>query len=153
MSWPQRVELPYQVDGQPVRICPFRDDPTLENWAPDDADGEYDYVMHPNWRILGAMNVYDKSYLFAMSFAFMRRFAFIDLDLPEPDAYEKLIRRWINEMLRAKGKPGILDAAAPPQFFERFAEAIAARKLYYAATSDWSSHRQRHDRIHLQSPR
>jgi hypothetical protein len=63
-------------------------------------------VVHPNWRILAAMNMYDKSYLFAMSFAFMRRFAFIDVDLPDEATYDALLERWSNQF----GLP--LDAGA-----------------------------------------
>jgi MoxR-like ATPase len=89
----QRVELPYMVGGKQVRILPARTDGG--DWIPDDAGAGFDYVVHPNWRILAAMNVWDKSSLFAMSFAFMRRFAFIDVDLPDPAAYGALVDRWL----------------------------------------------------------
>jgi hypothetical protein len=39
------------------------------------------------------MNVFDKSLLFEMSFALMRRFAFIEVPSPDPDVFEQLIRR------------------------------------------------------------
>lgn len=90
----QQVELPYMVGNQHVRIVPpLSNDPT--NWLPEKLE-YYDYVIHPNWRILATMNVYDKSYLFAMSFAFMRRFAFIDVELPQLSAYQKLYTDWLK---------------------------------------------------------
>lgn len=107
----QAVDLPYTVRGQPVRVRPPKsEDP--EDWIPDDlkdSRDDYQYVVHPTWRIIGTMNVYDKSYLFAMSFAFMRRFAFIDCDLPgvvddidqagqpiKRDLFADLIADWIK---------------------------------------------------------
>lgn len=46
-----------------------------------DTPEDYNYIIHPNWRVIGTMNVYDKSSLFNLSFALMRRFAFIEIDL------------------------------------------------------------------------
>ena len=79
----QVVTLPYVAeDGRPVRILP-PDKPRSEQ--------TYDYVIDPSWRIIGTMNVYDKASLFSMSLAFMRRFAFIDVAIPHPAAYRRLI--------------------------------------------------------------
>jgi MoxR-like ATPase len=43
------------------------------------------------WRIVATMNVFDKNLLFEMSFALMRRFAFIEVVPPEEEAYRELI--------------------------------------------------------------
>lgn len=94
----QQADLPYAVGKNQVRVLPAADsDP--QNWIPQNGKGlgVYDYVMHPTWRILATMNVYDKSSLFAMSFAFMRRFAFVDVDLPDAAMYKSLIDRWAGE--------------------------------------------------------
>lgn len=61
-------------------------------WEPDGVTSD-DIVVHPNFRILASMNVYDRSFLFSMSLAFMRRFAFIDVDLP--NNYQNLITQWL----------------------------------------------------------
>ena len=90
----QRVDLPYRVGDIPVRVLP-PDHNGQDGWIPPEAETGFDYVVHPNWRIIGTMNVYDKSSLFNMSLAFMRRFAFIDVDLPEPRSYAELRDRWI----------------------------------------------------------
>lgn len=79
----QSVELPYNVGAHPVRILPPSPNPTPERWWPDGPLGPYDYVLHPSWRLIGTINVYDKSSLFSLSLAFIRRFAFIDIDLPD----------------------------------------------------------------------
>jgi MoxR-like ATPase len=94
----QRVDLPYKVGKNQIRILPPAGQ-LPKNWLPNNGDGlsGYDYVIHPNWRIIGTMNVYDKSSLFAMSFAFMRRFAFIDVELPCEEDYPALIDRWVKE--------------------------------------------------------
>jgi MoxR-like ATPase len=101
----QRVDTPHRVGPHPVRVLPpAKADPTRSaSWIPAEArPGGYDYVVHPNWRIVGTMNVYDRSALYSLSLAFMRRFAFIDLDLPAQ--YVDLCRRWIREDGRI-GKP------------------------------------------------
>ena len=75
----QAVTLPFRMDSHPVRIVP------IEN--PSSRDHAV-YTVGPQWRIIGTMNVYDKASLFAMSLAFMRRFAFIDVSLPNSKTYE-----------------------------------------------------------------
>ncbi len=99
----QRVDLPYTVGDHQVRVRPPKS-PDPADWVPNNpAPSDYDYVIHPNWRILGAMNVYDKSYLFKMSFAFMRRFAFVEVGVPDHDQYADLLDRWM--MARGIGDP------------------------------------------------
>jgi MoxR-like ATPase/tetratricopeptide (TPR) repeat protein len=83
----QAVTLPYKEDGLPVRILPPGHATSKET---------RDYVLHPSWRIIGTMNVYDKASLFAMSFAFMRRFAFVDVAVPPNAAFRELIRHFLE---------------------------------------------------------
>ncbi|MGZ4708863.1 MAG: hypothetical protein ACXWBN_09020, partial [Acidimicrobiales bacterium] len=45
-----------------------------------------------NWRIIATMNVFDKNLLFDMSYALMRRFAFIEVGTPSDSAYEQLLQ-------------------------------------------------------------
>jgi hypothetical protein len=79
--------------------------------VPATVSSPYDYVVHPNWRIIGAMNVYDKSSLFTMSFALMRRFAFIDLDVPPTEIYRsRLIGQWLSGgSLPEADHPALID--------------------------------------------
>ena len=81
------VTVPQFINGNRVRILPANS--STADWAAN-ADTPADYVVHPNWRIIGTMNVHDKAFLFAMSYAFMRRFAFIYVDLPPDDFYPGL---------------------------------------------------------------
>ena len=74
----QGVQLPYKRNGEEISIYPaaeFEDELT-----------ESVYLMPTSWRILATMNSYDKTSLYELSYAFMRRFAFIHIDAPDvPD--------------------------------------------------------------------
>lgn len=99
----QGVNLPYFVGEKQVSILPplkTADKPTESSWFAGTRQ-PYDYTIHPHWRIIGTMNIYDKSSLFAMSLAFMRRFAFIDTDLPADTDYQKLVTKWLAKANRA----------------------------------------------------
>lgn len=50
------------------------------------------YYIGRNWRIIATMNTYDKNSLFMLSYAFMRRFAFVYIPIPDDDEFENLIR-------------------------------------------------------------
>lgn len=41
------------------------------------------YIIPRDWRIIGTMNTFDKTSLYEMSYAFMRRFAFIPVAIPK----------------------------------------------------------------------
>ncbi|MBK9712146.1 MAG: molecular chaperone DnaK [Kouleothrix sp.] len=84
----QAVTLPYKEDSRLVRIIP-PGRPTSHETR--------DFAIHPSWRIIGTMNVYDKAALFAMSYSLMRRFAFIDVGIPSPPDYRGLIRTFLRQ--------------------------------------------------------
>ena len=78
------VVLPFRRKGQvkPVSLVP----------AGVDAPAESDVIRVPaGWRILATMNVFDKNLLFEMSYALMRRFAFIEVGSPSEDAFRALL--------------------------------------------------------------
>ncbi len=83
----QDIELPFRGEsGLPMRI-------RIDN---ERLDSSYDedsvtYWVGRNWRIIATMNTFDKNALFTMSFAFMRRFAFVEVGIPERDVMENLI--------------------------------------------------------------
>jgi len=57
-----------------------------------EAPADTDAIRLPaSWRILATMNVFDKNLLFEMSYALMRRFAFVEVTCPSDDAYEALL--------------------------------------------------------------
>lgn len=84
------VDLPYrerQRDGIRRRVKLVPHGVTV----PDDADTEVTTV-HGSWRLIAAMNDADKASLKRLSYAFVRRFAFVPIGLPGAAAYEELIR-------------------------------------------------------------
>ncbi|MFQ5558925.1 MAG: AAA family ATPase [Acidimicrobiales bacterium] len=79
------VVLPFKRKGKthPLSLVPSGVE------APEDTD----VIRVPsNWRIIATMNVFDKNLLFEMSYALMRRFAFIEVGTPSDDAYRKLLK-------------------------------------------------------------
>lgn len=88
----QPVELNYTIDNIPIKI-----EPTNNYKSYYDSDTKT-YYMGSNWKIIATMNIYDKDSLFDFSYAFMRRFAFITINTPAEEQYEKLIRKWASEL-------------------------------------------------------
>jgi MoxR-like ATPase len=86
----QRVELPFKhSNGKTISIESTNDNASYFN------DETAVYKVGRNWRILATMNIYDMNFLFEMSYAFMRRFAFVYLDVPE--RFDELINEWCKE--------------------------------------------------------
>ena len=78
------VVLPYKANGKDKRlsIVPFGED------APENTEP----IRVPSaWRIIATMNAFDKNLLFDMSYALMRRFAFIEVGTPSDAVYEQLV--------------------------------------------------------------
>jgi MoxR-like ATPase len=91
----QPVVLPYTRPGQtaPLTLVPAGASPPNE---------EVDILQIPeSWRVIGTMNVFDKSLLFEMSFAMMRRFAFIEVSPPEDAVFYELIDGWSEGDIQA----------------------------------------------------
>lgn len=86
-------------------------------------DEDADVIVVPAWwRIVGSMNDADKASLKRLSMAFVRRFAFIPIDLPPPTVYEALIRAAVDKTDTAKG--GVGDMAGLTEvLFELFSTA------------------------------
>ncbi|MDS0474593.1 AAA family ATPase [Natrinema sp. 1APR25-10V2] len=74
----QSVQLPYTIEGREVELTSY-----------DEVVGAaevHQYVVPNSWRIFATMNAYDKTSLYEMSYAFMRRFAFVRVPAPDlPD--------------------------------------------------------------------
>jgi MoxR-like ATPase len=70
----QSVQLPFKKGGNEIEIVPARQF--------EGSPGAHQYVVPESWRILATMNTYDKTSLYEMSYAFMRRFSFIYVDVP-----------------------------------------------------------------------
>jgi MoxR-like ATPase len=87
----QPVTLPYTRPGasSPLTLLPAGVD------APTHAADVLEIPLE--WRIVATMNVFDKSLLFEMSYALMRRFAFIEVPSPRVEVFEELIDLWADD--------------------------------------------------------
>src|SRR4051794_40950782 len=111
------VVLPFKRKGQPnpISLVP----------SGVEAPEKTDIIRVPaNWRIIATMNVFDKNLLFDMSYALMRRFAFIEVGTPSDEAYETLLRR-----------PGgdIVTNLLPLRRFQNLGPAVYLDAAKYAA--------------------
>jgi MoxR-like ATPase len=87
----QAVVLPYE---DPERRKPLA--LAIEGAEPPGLHTSCSVIEIPRtWRIIATMNVFDKSLLFEMSFALMRRFAFIEVPAPSNDVYRALVRQQV----------------------------------------------------------
>ena len=80
----QSAVLPFKRSGrsEPVALVP----------SGVEAPPETDVIRVPaSWRIIATMNVFDKNLLFEMSYALMRRFAFVEVTSPEDAVFKDLL--------------------------------------------------------------
>jgi 5-methylcytosine-specific restriction enzyme B len=84
----ETVLLPYKRDAKNIEI----------GWADTLDKATTDYTVTKAWRLLGTMNVTDKASLFQLSFAFLRRFAVIDVPLPEEPDYRALFLARLGDL-------------------------------------------------------
>jgi len=69
------VTLNFQSDsGKTIVLKPQQDEYVTVN--------DFEYIIPNDWRMIGTMNTMDKASLYEMSYAFMRRFAFIPVGVP-----------------------------------------------------------------------
>lgn len=103
----QGVQLPFKQDGREIEIL-------LGESFEGESEG-HQYVKPTSWRLFATMNSYDKTSLYELSYAFMRRFAFVHVDAPDVpetrDGQVELVNRYADtwglspdaETLRAVG--------------------------------------------------
>lgn len=77
----QSVELPFLQESKSVKIVPYH---SLQGVG----IAQNEYVVPKSWRLVATLNTYDKASLYQMSYAFMRRFAFIHIGVPSPEFIE-----------------------------------------------------------------
>ncbi|TML12245.1 MAG: hypothetical protein E6G39_12170 [Actinobacteria bacterium] len=110
------VVLPFKRKGQnrPISLVPAGVEP------PEDTD----IIRVPaNWRIIATMNVFDKNLLFEMSYALMRRFAFIEVGAPNDEAYRRLLT----------GPGGVVAKLLPLRHLTNLGPAVYLDAARYAA--------------------
>jgi hypothetical protein len=83
----QTVLLPHEREpgGGRLLLVP-------EGSSVPEADGRFELIRIPaTWRIIATINVFDKSLLFQMSFALMRRFAFVEVASPPDELFASIV--------------------------------------------------------------
>jgi DNA polymerase III delta prime subunit len=100
------VVLPYQEDGERVRVDRIGTDGVARR-----------YTVTPLWRLVGTLNISDKASLFQLSFAFLRRFAVIDVPIPSDEVYQAWIEDALGSLAHAHPDlpVGLLKAATGPR--------------------------------------
>ena len=78
------VVLPFKRRGQPNPLA-------LVPSGVDAPPGTEPIRLPKNWRIIATMNVFDKNLLFEMSYALMRRFAFVEVVSPSDEEFRELL--------------------------------------------------------------
>lgn len=97
----QTTELPYKSNGEPIKIGRV-------NKNVSGCEDECFYRIGRNWRIIATMNTFDKTSLYQMSYAFMRRFAFIHVGIPDVGKNgENLINIFDGNRLKSSTKKKI----------------------------------------------
>lgn len=109
----QAVTLPFHHQGsdRPLSLVPFGAVPP---------EGTDVIAIPHSWRMLATMNEVDKDLLHRLSYALMRRFAFVEVTTPPDDAFDRLLDRAGGEVVapllgirrvRDLGPAVFLDAA------------------------------------------
>lgn len=80
----QSVTLPYRRSSfrPPIAIVP--------HGGEEPVNADVVRVPHP-WRMIATMNVFDRDLLYRLSYALMRRFAFIEVDSPDDEVIRQLV--------------------------------------------------------------
>jgi MoxR-like ATPase len=84
------VELPYERQNQ-VEIVSVERNASDEDLRYISSNPDV-FPVTPSWRLLATMNTYDKASLYEMSYAFMRRFNFVHVGIPDLETDDGAIR-------------------------------------------------------------
>lgn len=104
----ESVVLPFRKGDQNIRVV----------WSERREGAGSPYALTPGWRLIGTLNVRDKATLFQLSFAFLRRFAIIDVPLPGREEYRALYERW-SQGLEPEELGAVTEAAMQVAFGPR----------------------------------
>lgn len=83
------ITLPFDILGERIRIIGNPNDETEIR--------DNHFIIPQDWRIIATMNTFDKTSLYEMSYAFMRRFAFVPVDVPKTinkELVKKFVQIW-----------------------------------------------------------
>jgi len=100
----QNVDLPFEIEDKNIKIIAYK------KWNKEKTINSNEYVLPNSWRLLATLNTYDKASLYQMSYAFMRRFAFINIGVPSDnfidDNWDVYLKKWkLTSLLSEEQKP------------------------------------------------
>jgi MoxR-like ATPase len=110
------VVLPFKRAGQTNRM-------SIVPYGVEAPAGTDPVSLPATWRIIATMNAFDKNLLYDMSYALMRRFAFIEVGTPDQPTFEELL----------DGDGDIIKALLPLRRFRDLGPAIYLDAAVYAA--------------------
>jgi len=90
----QSVVLPFEQEDEDGELRPIAI--VGESRRITSLEGHVMHEVPSNWRIVATMNDLDQDLLFALSQAFSRRFARIEIPVPDPAAYRRLLARDVS---------------------------------------------------------
>lgn len=102
----QAVQLPFEQHGHEVEVLPS----DAIDW--NEPLSEHQYVVPDSWRVFATMNSYDKTSLYEMSYAFMRRFTFIRVGVPAVDEIDTSLEQYVSQWDDVSPTPAELQAVA-----------------------------------------
>jgi len=70
-----------------------------------------EYYVHPYWRMIGTMNDFDKSFLYKLSYALLRRFAIIKIPTPKTNEILYIIKAKVPKCNLDKGLSEIVKVS------------------------------------------
>lgn len=123
------ISLPFETDkGKQVRLIPSSSD-TRHSIA------DHLYYYPNDWRILATMNTADKSSLFELSYAFMRRFAFINIGVPKTIT-KNLVNNYLSvwEIPQYNYTEELARVWSTINQFRKLGPAIVKDLAYYTST-------------------
>lgn len=93
----ETITLPFDgTNGDPVTLVGDPEDEKASELT------QNHYFIPQDWRLLATMNTYDKTSLYQMSYAFMRRFAFVPVSTPtqiDDSLIQEYSEEWFDELV------------------------------------------------------
>lgn len=131
------------LSGQSVKLPYTRNEEEIELLSATETDrrpAPHQYIVPESWRIFATMNTYDKTSLYEMSYAFMRRFAFIRVGAPsipvEEDALEDLMHNYAAAWGIPASERGRVELQAVGHVWREMNAAVEDRAIGPAIVKD-----------------
>lgn len=127
----ETIQLPFEINGDPISLIGNPADDGDRLIAPNR------YFIPSDWRLIGTMNTYDKTSLYQLSYAFMRRFAFIPVSVPDLNAIDTDL---IQEYADVWFSSGQIDEDTAEKVAELWTRINGIRSVGPAIVRDILSH-------------